>query len=72
MLKKINWPTAAVAISGLVLLGAVALFGKEMGIPEDIHTKVLAALGSVEAIVLAFMRQAMIHGGEPKKDDEEK
>jgi len=67
MLKKINWPTAVVAISGIVAIASVALFGRKLGMPEDMHTGFLAFLGSFEAMVLAFMGRAFL----PSKSKEE-
>lgn len=59
MVKKINWPTAFVAVAGLLLLGLVAFFGKDIGLTDAAHSQVLAALGTIGSVVLAFMKAAL-------------
>ncbi len=53
---KISWPTAAVLIVALVVIGALYLAGPALGVPPGSHTEVVTAFAGLSAIALAFMR----------------
>ena len=55
-MKKIHWPTALVLISVVLVLGALALFGRQMGLPEAWHDKLRAGLMVLGTLLMSIMQ----------------
>lgn len=59
MKKRLQWPTAAVLIAALIVIGATLLAGPALGLsPETLHSA-LASEGLLSAVVLGAMRQLL-------------
>lgn len=55
-MKRIHWPTAIVLVVVVVVLAAAYLFGPMLGVPVGSHEALVAGVGAVGALVLAYMR----------------
>lgn len=55
-LKRLNGYTAAVLIVVIVAITVAYLAGPSLGVPEESHSKLVAGIGAVGALVLAWMR----------------
>lgn len=54
----VHWYTVVVASLALLALGAVAVWGRSWGLPEDAHSDLLTFFGALGMMVLAYMRSA--------------